>query len=53
MEEMKEINKRLCKWCDDNMDIKLPRWEELPELEYLEYRICDSDGDYIASLVLE
>ncbi len=30
---MKEINKRLCKWCDDNMDIRLPRWEELPELE--------------------
>ena len=33
MEDIKEINKRLCKWCEDNMAIRLPRWEELPELE--------------------
>ncbi len=33
MEDIKEINKRLCKWCEDNMEIRLPRWEELPELE--------------------
>lgn len=33
MEDIKEINKRLCKWCEENMEIRLPRWEELPELE--------------------
>ncbi|MBE6891262.1 MAG: DUF1836 domain-containing protein [Ruminococcaceae bacterium] len=33
VKDIKEINKRLCKWCEDNMAIRLPRWEELPELE--------------------
>ena len=33
LEDIKEVNKRLCKWCEDNMEIKLPRWEDLPELE--------------------
>ena len=33
MEDIREVNRRLCKWCEDNMEIKLPRWEELPELE--------------------
>ena len=33
MEDIKEVNKRLCKWCEDNMEIKLPRWEDLPELD--------------------
>lgn len=33
MEDIREVNNRLSKWCEDNMEIKLPRWEELPELE--------------------
>lgn len=33
MEDIKEVNKRLCKWCEDNMKIRLPRWEDLPELD--------------------
>ena len=33
MEDINEVNKRLCKWCEDNMEIKLPRWEDLPELD--------------------
>lgn len=33
MDEVKEVNRRLCKWCEDSMAIRFPRWEELPEIE--------------------